>query len=221
MKIYLRVINCQASSSYLQIEELYRSFSLGFTFILLCSVYLCLQNIFNLSPLEIHHFQHILGLRINLNNILLQSGNVRNVINSSINTSGKYLPGFTDNNDSIWKIKHIQNYAWLLCCEIISASAAQCPLLEQLPTIYQFFPLDCFRIKVTAPHSSHLQFLRATSSTAAYLSSEGSNNQSLNNSEFYAWVDFCYDHSLQLAVRMKKINYEEIWAFWFEWLILE
>ena len=86
LKIYFRVINCQASSSYLQIEELYRSFSLGFTFILLCSVYLCLQNIFNLSPLEIHHFQHILGLRINLNNILLQSGNIRNVVISALTT---------------------------------------------------------------------------------------------------------------------------------------
>ena len=36
------------------------------------------------DALEIHHFQHVLGLRINLNNILLQSGNVRNVVISAL-----------------------------------------------------------------------------------------------------------------------------------------
>ena len=36
------------------------------------------------DALEIHHFQHVLGLRINLNNILLQSRNVRNVVISAL-----------------------------------------------------------------------------------------------------------------------------------------
>ena len=60
-----------------------------------CSSTMAASQLKSWDALEIHHFQHILGLRINLNNILLQSGNIRNVVISALTTGIREFSDFS------------------------------------------------------------------------------------------------------------------------------
>ena len=54
------------------------------------------------DALEIHHLQHVLGLRIDLDDILFQSGNVRNIV---IPTFTLFFLQFDGNSTDCWPLK--------------------------------------------------------------------------------------------------------------------